>query len=701
MKTRKKLLVKLTAGVCAGFSIHAAWGQEKTTRLDEVSVTATRESRATKEVPQAIVVIGEEQIKNFRMDNLKDALGGIAGVQADSKNGGYDTRLIIRGAGQKPSQAITEIMILRDGVPLTDAESSTLLETLDTQDIEKIEVSKGPGNIYNTGTSGGTVQIFSKSVFDSSTNAVKAGLGEQGSESYHLRYGGMVSPDQALAITASRRTQENSWRQWNRSGSDQISLKHGLMLGGNATWESELSYAAADQQRPGSMSEAQFAAFVQSGEQPSTQDVWKHTGRYSSTWSFNTRYEQEMGAWTIKPRLYLAQSDFTMPNIGYITETVDAITTVGAELEAHHRHRFGAMAGTLVAGLTLKNESSDDQRRYEYRDVQKDGTGKIIATLSDARGKLAIAENSQNTLHGVFAQENLRLSERLLVDVGFRLDKSSFELNQNEITKFNGTTMKYQAGAGFSTRTADFSLFSPKIGASYKLAPRISLYTAASQSEQAPSTSDMIWNPDLKAPRSRNYEIGLKGRAEKWSFDAAYYVNPVDDQIVRYKVNTENVVANAGKTDRKGFEFSGSYHIAQGLKAGVSYSWTEYTYADFVEVVNNVNVNRSGNRVPYVPENQYALFADYRHPSGFVARGQVNTWGSYYVDNANSAQYDGYELVTSLMLGYRKAPHSLTLNVDNLFDKRYAMEVTKDATGKIGYYAGAPRTAMLTYQYAF
>lgn len=701
MKTRKKLLVELIAGVCAGLAAQAAWSQEKATRMDEVSVTATRESRATKEVPQAIVVIGKEQIDNTRMDNLKDALSGIAGVQADSRSGGYDTRLVIRGAGQKPSQAITEIMVLRDGVPLTDAESSTLLETLDTQDIEKIEVSKGPGNIYNTGTSGGTVQIFSKSVFDKSANAVKIGLGEQGSESYHLRYGGMVNAEQALALTVSRRAQENSWRQWNQSESDQISLKHGMMLGGSATWESELSHAAADLQRPGSMSEAQFAAFNQTGEQTNTQDAWKHTGRYSDTWSFNTRYEREMGAWTIKPRLYLMQSDFTMPNIGYITETASPMTTLGAELEAHYRHRLGAMSGTLVAGLTLKQEDGDDQRRYEYRDVQKDSTGKIVATRSDAKGKLAISESSQNTLHGIFVQENLQASERLLVDAGFRLDKSSFELDQNEITKFNGTTMKYQAGAGVTARSADFSLFSPKIGATFKLAPPVSVYGAVSQAEQAPSTSDMIWNADLKAPRSRNYEIGLKGRMKNWSFDTAYYVNPVEDQIVRYKLGNQNVVVNAGKTDRKGFEFSGSYHLAQGLKVGAAYSWTEYRYDDFMELVNNVNVNRAGKRVPNVPENQYSLFVDYRHPSGFVARVQSTTWGSYYVDNANSAQYNDYELVTSLMLGYRKAPHALTLNVDNLFDKRYAMEVTKDVTGKIGYYAGAPRTAMLSYQYSF
>ena len=53
--------------------------------LDEVSVTATREARTTREVPQAIAVVGKDIIEKKRMFNLKEALEGIPGVQADSK----------------------------------------------------------------------------------------------------------------------------------------------------------------------------------------------------------------------------------------------------------------------------------------------------------------------------------------------------------------------------------------------------------------------------------------------------------------------------------------------------------------------------------------------------------------------------------------------------------------------------------------
>jgi len=103
------------AVACAAIGLHA----EEEKRLDEVSVTATREARVTAEVPQAIAVVGKEAMEEKKMFNVKEALQGIPGVLIDSKNGGFDARLIIRGAGLKAAYGIREIMVLRDGVPLT------------------------------------------------------------------------------------------------------------------------------------------------------------------------------------------------------------------------------------------------------------------------------------------------------------------------------------------------------------------------------------------------------------------------------------------------------------------------------------------------------------------------------------------------------------------------------------------------------
>ncbi len=105
--------------------------------------------------------------------------------------------------------------------------------------------------------------------------------------------------------------------------------------------------------------------------------------------------------------------------------------------------------------------------------------------------------------------------------------------------------------------------------------------------------------------------------------------------------------------------------------------------------------------MPFVPKDQYGLFVGWQSPLGWKARLASNTWGEYWLDNANTEKYPGWEWVTNFSLSYEHKGHSLTFNADNLFDKHYAMEVKKDTSGKVTYAAAAPRTLMLTYRYDF
>jgi iron complex outermembrane receptor protein len=708
MKMKKTVLAQLITGIYAGISGGVAWADSgEAMRLEEVSVTATREARATRDVPASITVVGKQQIEDSKMFNIKDALMGVPGVLIDSKNGGYDARLIIRGAGLKANYGIREINVLRDGVPITDPDSFTRLDFIDTQDIERIEVTKGPGNIYSPGSTGGAIQIISKSVFDERANVARIGVGEQGSQNYHLRLGGMVNANNALALTVSRRSQDNDWRSWNEFDTTQFGLKHGMLLGGNATWESELSYSEANLQLPGSMSEAQFETFKQTGEQRVTQDPWKHSGRYSQIWFFNTKYEKEAGAWTFKPRFYFNQWKHYHPVTGIINETGDWTRIFGTDLEAHYRHDLLGAKANLVAGVTLRQDGNDDSRKYQYKDVVVAG-GRIVSTLSDAKGALASIQKSTTRLRGIFLQESLQPTSRLLIDAGLRFDKSSLDFDETAFSKFDYTAGKYVTNPSpvLTSVNKTYNLFSPRLAATYRLTNWINLYGSVAQGNQVPSDSETTSNPNLNAARSRNYEIGLKGRANRWSFDTAVYVNSVEDEIVQVRQpDGQTVFQNAGKTDKKGFEFSGGYNLMPGLEVGASYAFSSYKYDSFTEPVRvgavTTNVDRAGKRLPYVPMHQYSLFASYRHASGFRMRIQTSTWGRYFLDNANSESYDGYAWLTTVSLGYEKNRHSLTLTADNVFDDKYAVEVKKDTSGKKSYSAGSPRVVMLNYAYRF
>lgn len=693
--------------VLAALATPVALAEEPATQvLEEVSVTATREVRATRDVPQAIAVISEQRIEDARMVNIKDAIQGTPGVLIDSRNGGYDARLIVRGAGLKAPYGIREVMVLRDGVPMTDPDSFTRLDFIDTQDIERIEIAKGPGNLYSTGSAGGAIQIISKSVFEERPDSLRLGAGNYGAENLHLRHGRKLGDNQALALTLSHRACDNDWRLWNRFDTQQLGVKHGLTLGANATLETELSYSQADLQIPGSMSPAQFETFKRTGTQNETQDAWKHSGRYSKIWFFNTKYERELGAVTWKPRLYYTQWTHYHPVTGLINETEDWVQTYGTDLEGHYRHRLGGQPATLVAGVTLRIDDNSDARKYLYRDYTTGFGGRITATLSDEKGELANLSSSRNTLYGLFVQESLRPGSRWTADAGLRLDYSRFQIDENEIWQYNYATGTYTAGAGVSSIDKRYTLPAPKLGASYRLTDTASLFAVAARAHQVPSESEISSNPDLDAAKSTNFEIGVKGRSARYAYDVSLYVNPVKDEIITVRQpDGQNVYVNAGATDKKGFEFSGSLKLTDRFDVGASYAYSRYRYEEFTEPVRvgaiTTNVDRAGNYLPYIPKHQYSVSAAWRHPSGVRARVEANSWGSYYLDNANSEKYEGYDWVTNLMLGYEKGPHLIAFNVDNVFDEHYAMEVKKDTSGKVSYYAASPRTYLLSYRYNF
>jgi iron complex outermembrane receptor protein len=682
---------------------------------EEISVTATRAPRRTRDVPQAISVVGKDVIDDKVVFNVKDVVQGTPGVLIDTKNGGYDARLIIRGAGLKAAYGVREIMLLRDGVPLTDPDSFSRLDWVDTQDIERIEISKGPGNLFSPGTAGGAVQIISKSVFDASSDVAQLG-GGYGALDAHLRKSTDLAGN-ALALTGSYRRQDNPWRTRNEFESLQLSLKHGVKVAESATLESEAAFTLSDLQLPGAMNADQFAQFKRTGEQTDSADVWKHSGRSSRILSFTSKLEQPLGAFTARPRVYYNQWTHVHPVTGAINVTEDWNRTLGADLEAQHQHDLWAARGTLVAGVTAKGQWCDDSRKYQYRDVTSAGgvpTGRITSTLSDARGDLMEVQSQRFLLGGVFLQETVQAG-RVTLDVGGRFDHSWMRTRSDERIAYDWGTGKYvrEATPVVTTTRKQFDLPAPKAGVSVRLTDAVSLFASAARGAQIPSESEVLSNPGLTPSRSTAYEVGVKTRAAWLTVDASAYWNPVVDEIVSVITTQGTQYQNAGETRKLGAEASASVRMPAGFEVGASYAYSDFTYVRFQENVTvranpggtppryeTRSADRSGNRLPYVPVHQYGGFVAWRHPVGLRLRVATNTWGRYWIDNANTERYRGYALLTSVGAGWKRGRHEALVDVSNLLDDRYAAQVTKDASGtRVSYSAGMPRTFIASYRF--
>lgn len=688
--------------------------------LEEITVTATRLERSTKDVPEAIVVIDKSRIENSRMFNLTDALSGTPGVNISSKSGGYDARLILRGGGLKANYGIREIFLMRDGVPITDPDSFTRLDFIDTQDVEQIEVTKGPGNIYATGSSAGVIHLISKSVFDQTQDSVTLAGGDQSQGNVQLRLS-EVFGQHALAVTASYRADDNDWRRNNDFESKQISVKYGYRWENGNELATEFSFAEVDLDLPGNLNETQFADYRDNGRQRDNSSFFKTGGRYSRTWHWNLRYEAElMEHWSFKPRLYFTHWEQDHPVTPFIV-TNGGVDVFGGDLEFVREQSFGS----FITGLTLRKDIDDDAERFEYRDRVTDFDALLESgegTQSQQRGDLAETQDTENTVLGFFAQQSIAVADRWIIDLGIRFDTINIDQETHTLSEFNfpyGT----EFGPPFIPKSAydkvdirqsidkDFDLLSARLGVSYAYSENLSFYFNLARGEQVPFSNELETNTGLDAALTKSIEVGIKGRHQDWSFDLAIYQMEVEDEVVAgLDENDETVFQNAGRIDKKGLELTSNvrlFDLAGGeFWGGVNYAYSDYSFEEFTEHYSfrgmpAVNIN-DGNSLPFIPEHYYSLNLLYQHPIGLSVRLQSDTWDEYQIDNANTDEYGGYEWLTSLNLRYTfLRQHSLSLNVQNISDKRYATIVKKNAGQSVSYTVGEPRTWLLSYRYQF
>jgi len=681
--------------------------------LEKISVTASRLERKTADVPASVAVVQEEAIKDTKMFNLKEALNSTPGVQIDTRNQGYDSRLIIRGAGLKASYGIRDIMVLLDGVPITDPDSFTRLDFIDTQLIEQIEVVKGPNStLWGANASGGVINITSKSPLERSGGMLKLGVGNFDTRNYHLSYSSDFGEKLFYTVSGSRRQSDNSWRRWNEFWTNQVSFQPSYVFEDGSTLETNLSYTKASLQLPGSQDSAMYEEYRNTGKAMETEGPWQFSGRYSEVFYFSSKFTKTIGKIELKPLLYGNIWTHHHPVTGRINDA-DTLT-YGGDLQANYRHSLFGMGGIATTGVALRyDDQATDYYKYLDFTTVSPFSIRIREVLSDKRGDHIEREKRRALLWGVYLQESIHPSESVIIDLGIRYDEIEFDIKGSKTADFSWASGGYvDCPSSQLTHCGDYRIkktynaFSPRVAATIKLTDMLNLFGNISTGIQTPTESEFSDNPALKLVETQNFEVGLKARHFDWNFDSSFYYTPVKNEVVRVvQASGQTEYINAGETLKKGFEWIGSYALLPGFHLGASYSYTDYTFEEFSEPVRvgptTENRDRKGNSLPFIPEHQYSLFVRYQHSTGLKCKVQSFSWGEYYMDNANTETYPGYDFVTNLMLGYQAAAVDLTLNVENVFDQRYSVETKKDTAGEITYTPAAPRSVMVRLAYHF
>lgn len=126
--------------------------------LAPMTVTATRTARTADETLSSVTVIDRQKIRESHAQSLPELLDSQHGLSF-SANGPYGktTNLFMRGTNSD------HVLVLVDGIQAGSATSGPALEHLSPEQIERIEIVRGPrSSLYGAEAIGGVIQIFTR-----------------------------------------------------------------------------------------------------------------------------------------------------------------------------------------------------------------------------------------------------------------------------------------------------------------------------------------------------------------------------------------------------------------------------------------------------------------------------------------------------------------------------------------------------------
>lgn len=147
--------------VLAFITATPAVAEEAAPTTPDMVVTATRIPTSVENIPAGVTVIDRADIEAHGYDSLAQALDDVPGLHVSQSGGlGGQTSVFIRGTNSN------QVLVLRDGMPITDAADPTGaynfgIDTL--ADVERIEIIRGPmAALYGSGAIGGVINIISR-----------------------------------------------------------------------------------------------------------------------------------------------------------------------------------------------------------------------------------------------------------------------------------------------------------------------------------------------------------------------------------------------------------------------------------------------------------------------------------------------------------------------------------------------------------
>ncbi|SEN08740.1 vitamin B12 transporter [Gemmobacter aquatilis] len=626
MRFNRSLRASLLCAAC--FALPVAAGAEVIT-LDEIIVSGGLTGIAAEAYGRAVTVLDAAEIEERGIVTVQDALRIIPGVSVSSA-GASMTQIRIRGG------EANHTLILIDGVEATGGSDEYILTGLETANIERIEVLRGPQSaFYGSNASAGVINIITKK-------------GEEGVQS-----GGSVELGNGSAASAfiSQRTQR----------------------GGLA-----FSLSARDDN-----------GFDQSGDGGEKDGITRKTANLSGDW-------QATDDLTLGFTLRRATEDYDSDSASWTATDADSYVVDDPTQTSTRDETSGAVWGeySLMDGRLVQRLEWQDtifKQNYNGGPVTRGETEKLKYRLSYGLDGRPVAE-AAHILNLLAERQKDHSSEA----PAYARDMTSVAL---EYRGFLENGLDIQAGVRRDDNKVFDDFTSWNIGLSWRIPDTVlRLHGSAGRASVNPAYYELYaddaytqGNPGLAPETSRGFDLGIEAELldGRGVIDATYFNEKLTDEITYVygaapdgsgRATYEN---QPGTSPRQGLELAGRLQATDALSLALNYTWLDAENPD-----GSVEIRRPEHEIGLSATLQTfggrgSVTGDIRHVMG---NWDTQYWGSYptvELPDATTVNLSAsYDLTESVQL---------TGRVTNLFDAENT-EVWGYATQGRTLYAGLQAT---------
>ena len=658
--SQKSTIITLEAGdkVKLNFAL-----QQSLMDLDEIVVTGSRSGKEKRALASPVTIISENDLKLMPIEDMRDLFEGKvpSGYSLDIGFTNRNRQTIALRGSQVFTTYNNTVKTYINGVEVADYGYSPLA-SLDYNDIEKIEILRGPmaSTLYGSGASGGIIQIFTKKgsggrtkfnfrAYGSATSTPWVDKTPYG-QNYSLNLsGGSSERNYKVSLFRSiadlpypnNGVKDSKWRLNGSIGLTNGPLTMNVEAGfGSSVYGSvnnplllKLKEERGWTNAPSSWDKIRDRQYTNTNQLANIQlrhiitSNWyqKLTLGYNKTKIKNNSRSPDLvwyfdpdSGWTQVEKYYYLNRSWTKRSLNYLTNTKLGI---GSDITAD-----------LTAGI--EHTISD----VDYLNANLDVNPEVVRALALDNG---LVTNYQDINTGYYGEAVFGYKNSLFLTAGLRLEDNSNYGDEYGLDKNPRVGLSY---------AFEFDNFQIKPRASWGKSTKAPLITQKDYQESAYAI--FLANPDLGPETQSGYEGGIDlYYGDIFSFEVTYYDQMVKNGITPINVDNpdtpkrEYQYQNINEFFNKGWEIAGKV-LLNPFTINFTYSSTDSRYGE-----NQSSANwkyKNGAKKLYTPQSTASLGIGYKVPAfipgsykgGFVGLDVMYT-GKMLVDNYLRL-YDGF-----------------------------------------------------------